>query len=77
MEVFSLMFQVPLFVIKLINYKLGLSNLKYIKITKYLKMSDYDFLSSLKIKVLELKRKRDETTTEMMKDRIAMTSIDE
>jgi hypothetical protein len=34
---------------------------------------DYDFLNSLKIKILELKRKRDEATTEVMKDRIAMT----
>ena len=36
-------------------------------------MSDYDFLSSLKIKILELKRKRDEVTSEVMKDRIQMT----
>ena len=40
-------------------------------------MSDYDFLSSLKIKILELKRKRDEVTSEVMKDRIQMTQIDE
>ena len=40
-------------------------------------MNDYDFLSNLKIKILELKRKRDELTTDMMKDRMAMTGIDE
>ena len=40
-------------------------------------MNDYDFLSNLKIKIIELKRKRDEITTEMMKDRMAMTNIDE
>lgn len=40
-------------------------------------MSDYDFLSNLKIKILELKRKRDEITTDMMKDRMNMTNIDE
>ena len=40
-------------------------------------MNDYDFLNSLKIKILELKRKRDEMTTDIMKDRIAMTQIDE
>ncbi len=38
---------------------------------------DYDFLNSLKIKILELKRKRDEQTTEVMKDRITMSQIDE
>jgi hypothetical protein len=40
-------------------------------------MSDYDFLSSLKIKILELKRKRDEITSNLMKDRIAVSHIDE
>lgn len=40
-------------------------------------MNDYDFLSNLKIKILELKRKRDELTTDMMKDRMSMTTIDE
>ena len=40
-------------------------------------MSDYDFLSSLKIKILELKRKRDEITSDLMKDRIAINHIDE
>lgn len=36
-------------------------------------MSDYDFLSNLKIKILELKRKRDEMTAESMKDRLQIT----
>ena len=40
-------------------------------------MNDYDFLSNLKIKILELKRKRDEITTDLMKDRMNMTNIDE
>ena len=40
-------------------------------------MSDYDFLNSLKVKIIELKRKRDEITTIVMKDRMATTHIDE
>ena len=40
-------------------------------------MNDYDFLNSLKIKIIELKRKRDELSTDIMKDRIGMTQIDE
>lgn len=42
-------------------------------------MNDYggDGLSSLKIKILELRRKRDEITTYVMKDRMAVTQIDE
>ena len=36
-------------------------------------MNDYDSLNNLKIKILELKRKRDEMTTYLMKDRMAMT----
>lgn len=41
-------------------------------------MNDYgDGLSSLKLKILELRRKRDEITTFVMKDRMAVTQIDE
>ncbi len=40
-------------------------------------MNDYDSLNSLKIKILELKRKRDEITTVVLKDRMAITQIDE
>ena len=40
-------------------------------------MNDYDSLNNLKIKILELKRKRDEMTTYLMKDRMAMTHLDE
>jgi hypothetical protein len=40
-------------------------------------MSDYDFLNQLKIKILELKRKRDEITSDLLKDRIATSHIDE
>ena len=40
-------------------------------------MNDYDSLNSLKLKILELKRKRDDQQTFIMKDRIAMTSLDE
>jgi hypothetical protein len=40
-------------------------------------MNDYDSLNSLKIKILELKRKRDELTTNVMKDKMAVTHIDE
>lgn len=36
-------------------------------------MNDYDSLNNLKMKILELKRKRDEMTTYLMKDRMAMT----
>ncbi len=41
------------------------------------KMNDYDTLNSLKLKILELKRKRDEITTVIMRDRMALTQIDE
>ena len=40
-------------------------------------MSDYDFLNSLKIKILELKKKRDEMTTDVLKDRMHITQVDE
>ena len=40
-------------------------------------MNDYDSLNSLKMKILELKRKRDEITTVVLKDRMAITQIDE
>lgn len=36
-------------------------------------MSDYDFLNSLKAKIQELKRKRDEVYSDVTKDRINMT----
>jgi hypothetical protein len=36
-------------------------------------MSDYDFLNSLKIKILELKKKRDEITTDVLRDRMVVT----
>ncbi len=41
------------------------------------KMNDYDTLNSLKLKILELKRKRDEITTVIMRDRMSLTQIDE
>lgn len=37
------------------------------------KMNDYDTLNSLKLKILELKKKRDEITTVIMRDRMALT----
>ena len=40
-------------------------------------MNDYDFLNSLKVKILEIKKKRDYMQSDIMKDRIAMTQIDE
>lgn len=36
-------------------------------------MNDYDTLNSLKLKILELKKKRDEITTVIMRDRMALT----
>lgn len=41
------------------------------------KMNDFDTLNSLKIKILELKKKRDEITTIIMRDRMNITQIDE
>ena len=40
-------------------------------------MNDFDTLNSLKIKILELKKRRDELTTVIMRDRMNMTQIDE
>ncbi len=40
-------------------------------------MSDYDFLNSLKIKIIELKRKRDELSSGIMHERISMQQLDE
>lgn len=37
------------------------------------KMNDYDSLNSLKIKILELRKKRDEITTVLMRDRMNIT----
>lgn len=36
-------------------------------------MNDFDTLNSLKIKILELKKRRDELTTVIMRDRMNMT----
>ena len=36
-------------------------------------MNDYDSLNHLKLKILELKKKRDELTTIIMRDRMTMT----
>ena len=40
-------------------------------------MNEYDSLNSLKIKILELKKKRDEITTNIMRERMTMTQIEE
>ena len=40
-------------------------------------MSEYDFLNSLKIKIIELKRKRDDMASGIMHERIGMQQLDE
>lgn len=55
-----------------------LSKYYFIILFKYFKfniiiMSDYDFLNSLKVKILELKKKRDEVTSQVLKDRMHVT----
>ena len=40
-------------------------------------MNDYDFLNSLKVKILEIKKKRDFLQSEIMKERISLTQVDE
>ena len=40
-------------------------------------MSELDYLNSLKIKIIEIKKKRDFLQSEIMKDRINAAQIDE
>lgn len=40
-------------------------------------MNDFDPLNALKLKILELKKKRDELTTVIMRDRMSLTQLDE